>query len=148
MREIVLYTIGFTKHSARDFFEKLRATRISHLVDIRRDNVSQLAGFAKRDDLDYFTRTILGVPYTHQPILAPTSELRNAYRSREITWEEYAERYLTQIGKADLSALLVPEWLDRACLLCSEHTADRCHRRLAAEYLAERSSAPTQIVHL
>ena len=43
-----LYTIGFTKKSAEDFFELLSASGAVRLVDVRLKNVSQLAGFAKR----------------------------------------------------------------------------------------------------
>ena len=143
-----LYTIGFTKHTAQAFFEQLRAARVRRLIDVRRNNVSQLAGFAKRDDLAYFAKTILDVSYSEEPLLAPTSELRTAYRVGQLTWEGYAEAYLKQISQNDLRPWFEPERLDGACLLCSEHTAERCHRRLAAEYLARNCSAQVRIVHL
>jgi len=46
--KVVLYTIGFTKKNARQFFETLKTAGVKRLVDIRLNNQSQLAGFTKR----------------------------------------------------------------------------------------------------
>ena len=87
-------TIGFTKHSAREFFGILRAESVERLIDVRLNNVSQLAGIAKRDDLLYFLE-LHGIGYTHEPrLLAPTADLLKAYRNREITWDDYENRFL------------------------------------------------------
>ena len=128
-----ILTIGFTRTSARRFFERLSASRARVLVDVRLRNTAQLAGFAKRDDLAYFTQALCGIPYRHDLALAPTPELLDAYRASH-DWERYAAGFLAlmaerRIEQVDRAAL------DDACLLCSEHVADRCHRRLVAEYL-------------
>jgi len=130
-----LFTIGFTRKSAGEFFGLLRAAGVRRLVDIRLNNTSQMAGFTKREDLAFFTREILGANYTHETLLAPTSEILDAFR-KDGDWARYETAFRTL-----LVARQVAERLDRglfrdACLLCSEPTADRCHRRLATEHLA------------
>ncbi|MDP8923999.1 MAG: DUF488 domain-containing protein [Chloroflexota bacterium] len=132
-----VYTIGFTQRSAGAFFGALREAGIRRLLDVRLNNTSQLAGYAKRDDLAFFLRELCDAEYVHEPLLAPTQEVLDAYRKARGPWEDYAERFL-----ALLAERRVEEALDRAILagptvlLCSEPTADHCHRRLALEYLA------------
>lgn len=134
-----IHTIGFTRKSAREFFEILKAASIRRVVDVRRKNTSQLAGFAKKDDLAYLLEAILGADYLHLPELAPAEELLEAWKKKSIDWEAYEAAYL-----ADLASRNVAETLDRAvfsvpvALLCSEPEPDFCHRRLAAEHLASR----------
>ena len=82
-------TIGFTKHSAESFFSRLKNSGIEQLIDVRINNVSQLAGFAKRDDLRFFLDRICGASYLHQPLLAPTNELLKSYRDKEMSWVEF-----------------------------------------------------------
>ena len=132
-------TIGFTKHSARQFFGILKSEGIKRLIDVRLNNASQLAGFAKRDDLLYFLE-LHGIDYVHEPrLLAPTEDLLKAYRNREITWDDYETRFLDLIARRRIEAELRPElFLPRSVLLCSEHTAEHCHRRLIVEYLSNR----------
>ena len=129
-------TIGFTKHSAREFFGILKSEGVERLIDVRLNNVSQLAGFAKRDDLLYFLE-LHGIRYAHEPhLLAPTADLLKAYRNREITWDDYEKRYLDLIARRSIETELSPEFFyPRSALLCSEHTAVNCHRRLIVEYL-------------
>ncbi len=132
-----VYTIGFTRRSAAGFFGALRDAGIRRLLDVRLNNTSQLAGFAKRDDLEYFLRELCGAEYVHEPLLAPTQELLDAYRNTRGSWDAYAERFLALLREREVERIL-----DRALLagptvlLCSEPTADRCHRRLVLEYLA------------
>ena len=134
-----LYTIGFTKSSAEHFFGRLQQAGIRRLVDIRRNNTSTLAGFTKRDDLAFFLRTVrnLDIEYVHEPLLAPTPDLFTAIKGKQIGWDEYAARYTALIQERDVARAL-----DRATfegptvLLCSEATAEHCHRRLAAEHLS------------
>ena len=143
-----LYTIGFTKSSAEHFFERLRQASVKRLVDIRLHNTSTLAGFTKLHDLQYFLRTILGVAYVHQPMLAPAAQLLKAYQNKLVTWDDYTTQYLALIQSRGVGTKL-----DRAVfegptvLLCSEATADHCHRRLAAEYLSS-VWGDLEIVHL
>ena len=132
-----VYTIGFTQRSAAAFFGALRVAGVRRLLDVRLNNTSQLAGFAKRDDLEFFLSELCGAEYVHEPLLAPTQELLDGYRKARGSWDEYAERFL-----ALLKERRVEQVLDRSVLagptvlLCSEPTADRCHRRLVLEYLA------------
>jgi uncharacterized protein (DUF488 family) len=133
---MTLYTIGFTKKSAEEFFGLLRAAGVGHMLDIRLNPRSQLAGFANQRDLPYLLREILQCDYTHLPILAPGEELLADYRQNK-DWPQYEQRYARQLQRA--SAI---EQIDRklliavsCCLLCSEEKPDQCHRRLAAEYV-------------
>ncbi len=142
-----LFTIGFTKSSAEHFFARLQKAGVHRLVDIRLNNVSQLAGFAKRDDLAYFLKTICQIEYEHLPSLAPTKEILDAYKKKEISWAEYERRYLPLLESRQVEARLNRERLHNACFLCSEPTAGKCHRRLAAEYL-KRNLGDINITHL
>jgi uncharacterized protein (DUF488 family) len=143
-----LYTIGFTKSTAEHFFERLRLAGVRRLVDIRLNNTSTLAGFTKRDDLPYFLRTILDAEYLHEPLLAPAPELLKAYQGKQLSWDEYVPRYRAVIEERGVATAL-----DRTAfegptvLLCSEASADHCHRRLAAEYLS-RIWGGLEIAHL
>ncbi|MCY3786913.1 MAG: DUF488 domain-containing protein [bacterium] len=130
-------TIGFAGHSAAGFFGLLRAERVGRLIDVRLNNTGQLSGFAKRDDLRFFLDELCGAEYLHEPaLLAPTGELLKAYRGGEITWGEYADRFEGLLAARRVESELSPDLVGSAsALLCSEHTADRCHRRLVVEYL-------------
>jgi uncharacterized protein (DUF488 family) len=132
-------TIGFTKHSADSFFSRLRAANIEQLVDVRIHNVSQLAGFAKRDDLRFFLRELCGATYVHEPLLAPTDDLLRSYRDKEILWTEYEKRFLDLMDDRSIEDIVPRDlFATRTVLLCSEHTPEHCHRRLVAEYLNDR----------
>lgn len=135
---IETFTIGFTKKSAEAFFTKLREAGVKRLIDVRLNNVSQLAGFAKRDDLAYFLRAIGGIEYLHVPELAPTKEILDAYRKEGRDWEVYADAFLNLMEQRDISRSVGRDIIDGGCLLCSEHLPDHCHRRLVVEYLDER----------
>lgn len=142
-------TIGFTQSSAASFFGRIRDSGIPLVVDVRVHNRSQLAGFAKRDDLAYFLRELCGVDYLEEPVLAPEAQAVAAYRRREIAWTEFAARYRRLLDERHAI-----EQMDRtryeggAILLCSEPRADRCHRRLAAEYLAAHWQVPNEDIDL
>ena len=134
-----IYTIGFTKKRAEQFFDALKRAGIKRLIDIRLNNSSQLAGFAKQDDLAFFLREICGAEYIHQLILAPTKEILDGYKKNKLTWEEYERRF-----KSLLDERKVEEKIDRelfcvpTVLLCSEPKPEKCHRRLVAEYLRDK----------
>lgn len=144
-----IFTIGFTRTTAEDFFGRLKSHRVERLLDVRLNNRSQLAGFAKRDDLRYFLRELVGAEYEHAPLLAPTQEILDDYKKRkEMPWEEYEERFLTLIREREVENELRPEdFSRRTVLLCSESTPEHCHRRLVAEYLRDRWK-DVEIVHL
>jgi uncharacterized protein (DUF488 family) len=144
---MTLFTIGFTKTSAERFFTRLQRAGVVRLVDVRLHNVSQLAGFAKRDDLRYFAKIIGGIDYQHRPDLAPTEGLLGAYRTRGGAWPSYERGFLDLLRERRVEATLPRELLDGSCLLCSEDRPHHCHRRLVAEYLREKWG-DVAIVHL
>jgi uncharacterized protein (DUF488 family) len=137
MPEIRLFTIGFTKKSAQSFFSKIQIAGVTKLIDIRLNNVSQLAGFTKRDDLIYFLRVICNCRYNHMPILAPTKDILDAYKGKKIDWDEYVRRFSSLIRERRIENEISAEELNNACLLCSEPSPEQCHRRLVAEYFNE-----------
>jgi uncharacterized protein (DUF488 family) len=143
-----IYTTGFTKKTAEQFFGPLREAGIKRLVDVRLNNTSQLAAFAKRDDLKFFLREICRADYVHEPLLAPTQVMLDAYKKAKGSWEEYEKQFL-----ALLTERKVEECVDRklfevpAVLLCSETTSEHCHRRLVAEYLQSKWG-DLKIIHL
>ncbi len=142
-----LMTIGFTKKSARQFFETLRTAGVKRVADVRLHNVSQLAGFAKRKDLEYFLETICGIDYVHVPDLAPTPELLDAFKKHRGTWQAYEDGFLDLMARRRVEKAIDPELLEDACLLCSEDKPHHCHRRLVAEYL-KRHWVDVEIQHL
>jgi uncharacterized protein (DUF488 family) len=145
--QIKVFTIGFAGKRAEDFFKTLKQSGVRRLVDIRLNNSSQLAGFTKRRDLEYFLRVIAGIGYAHEPDFAPTKDILDDYKKKRIDWGEYEKLYRRLLAERRPAEKLRPEDFNCACLLCSEPTADRCHRRLAAEYLCDAWSN-VAIIHL
>ena len=141
-----LYTIGFTKHSAERFFEELKENRVKRVIDIRINKTSQLAGFAKGQDLPYLLKATGGIDYVSHSELAPTKQLLKEYRSKEIGWEEFEARYRQQIEETQAIKGLDKAEFEDACLLCSEEGPAKCHRRLLAEELEKHWGA--EIIHL
>ena len=134
-----IFTIGFTKKSAETFFSRLQNAGVKRLVDVRLNNVSQLAGFAKRDDLRYFTKVICGIEYIHLPELAPTAEILDPYKKQKKSdWDLYERQFLELMRSRQIEDNIPPEVVDGGCLLCSEEQPHHCHRRLVAEYLSEK----------
>lgn len=144
---IKLYTIGFTKKTANQFFELLIKHQVSKLVDIRINNVSQLAGFAKGTDLEYFVNQILKIPYIHIKDFAPTKELLKDYQGGKINWLEYQKIYNQLIEKRNIILKYNINQFNNACFLCSEELPNECHRRLLVEYFKEKIG-DIEIVHL
>lgn len=143
-----IYTIGFTQKSARQFFDLLKANGIRRLIDVRLSNSGQLAGFTKAADLAYFLREICDAEYVHEPRLAPTKELLSNYRSGKCTWTEYEEIFNGLMTERQIAANISQSLFEvPAVMLCSEATADQCHRRLVAEYL-QRHWGDVTIQHL
>lgn len=132
-----VFTIGFTKKSARKFFGLVRDSGASRIVDVRLNNVSQLAGFAKRDDLAYFLDAICGMGYVHLPDLAPTQEMLDAYKKGGGSWAAYEAQFLDLMNQRRIEHTTPRELVEDGCLLCSEDQPHNCHRRLVAEYLQE-----------
>ncbi len=145
---ITLYTIGFTKKSAERFFGLLRDNGVKQLVDVRINNSSQLAGFAKGKDLEFFVNEICHIPYQHIVDFAPTKELLDQWHKNEVTWTEYEEIYTKMLKDREIVKKYGVKSFDGACFLCSEDTPEQCHRRLLAEYMKEHSKEEVRIVHL
>jgi Uncharacterized conserved protein len=144
---IKLYTIGFTEKSAESFFKLLQKAGVKKILDVRINNISQLAGFAKGKDLEYFVKEIIGADYEHNTDLAPTKELLKGYRDKIVSWEQYEKEYISILDKRNILKKIDFDKLNGVCLLCSEHKPDMCHRRLLAEYLQKRNKE-IEIVHL
>lgn len=133
-----IFTIGFTKKRAEKFFSILKRAGVKRIVDIRLNNVSQLAGFAKRDDLSYFLKTICNISYVHMPELAPTKEILTQFKKNKGSWSAYKKSFLTLIAKRDIDNKFRDLIKDGDCFLCSEDTPENCHRSLVAEHLNEK----------
>lgn len=143
-----IYTIGFTQTTAEHFFSRLSRARIERLLDVRLNNSSQLAGFAKAKDLPYFLGELVGAGYQHEPLLAPTQDLLDEYKKRKGDWASYERAFLALMTERRIADTLAPADFEyRTALLCSEATAEHCHRRLVAEHLAMHWPA-VEIVHL
>ena len=133
-----IFTIGFTKKSAESFFTKLQRAGVKRLIDIRLNNVSQLAGFAKRDDLRYFAKAICNIDYVYLQDLAPSKEILEEYKKNKGDWRVYERQFLDLMKIRRIENKVSRELLDGGCLLCSEDKPQHCHRRLVAEYLKEK----------
>ena len=144
---IKLFTIGFTEKSAESFFNLLTINNVKKIVDTRINNVSQLSGYAKGNDLKFFAKSIGNIEYEHKINLAPTKELLSRYRDKKISWADYEIEYLNLLDSRKISQKMDIEKLHENCLLCSEHTPEKCHRRLLAEYL-KQTNTNIDIVHL
>jgi len=145
---VKIYTIGFTKKSAERFFELLKGNHIDRLIDVRLNPKGQLSGFAKKDDLAYFLRELVDCEYHHFDFLAPSEHILKTYR-KDKDWGRYERQFETLMDERDVLKELDPAFFTEksCCLLCSEDTPDKCHRRLVAERLA-RIWPDVEIVHL
>lgn len=142
------FTIGFTQKGAQKFFTLLRASHVNHLIDVRLNNISQLAGFAKRDDLKYFLRELCGISYLHEPDLAPTKQILDAYKKGNMPWEKYEDEFLALLAKRNIERIARDLPLEHGCLLCSEHQPHHCHRRLVVEYINNTTDLSIRVKHL
>lgn len=133
-----VFTIGFTKTSAEGFFNRLQKAGVKKVLDVRLNNVSQLAGFAKKEDLRYFLKAIGGIDYAHEPLLAPTQEMLDAYKKDGGDWADYEKRFLALMVERRIEQKVQRSALEGACLLCSEDKPQHCHRRLVVEYLKQK----------
>lgn len=145
---IEVATIGFTKSNAEAFFERLLKAGVRKVVGVRLHNTSQLAGFAKSDDLKYLLNKIGSIQYVHNPLLAPTDEMLRSYKKEKGAWADYESKFLGLMASRNIERKLTPQSLEGACLLCSEATAHHCHRRLVCEYLNEKWQGKLSVRHL
>jgi uncharacterized protein (DUF488 family) len=143
-----IYTVGFTKKTAAQFFGSLRQANIQRLVDVRLNNSSQLAGFAKKDDLPFFLNEICHIEYQHEPLLAPTQDMLDAYKKQKGSWLDYQQHFLALMRDRRVEERINPKLFEiPTVLLCSEATAEHCHRRLVLEYLQEKWGN-LEIIHI
>ena len=141
-----IFTIGFTKTTAENFFSRLKSSGARKIIDVRLNNSSQLAGFAKRDDLKYFAKAICGIDYQHLPSFAPSPDIFDEYKKQRGSWLDYEKKFLDLMARRRIEKI-DREQLEGGCLLCSEDKPHHCHRRLVAEYLKEKWS-DIEIEHL
>jgi uncharacterized protein (DUF488 family) len=135
---VEIYTIGFTQTNARDFFGRLIEAGVRRVIDVRLNNSSQLAGFAKRDDLAFFVEALCDAEYVHEPRLAPTQELLDGFKKHKGAWNDYEEGFNTLLRERRIEDVLAPEFFaGPSVLLCSEATPEHCHRRLIVDYLQQ-----------
>jgi uncharacterized protein (DUF488 family) len=138
-----IYTIGFTKKTAQSFFEICKINKIDFLIDIRLKNISQLSGFAKYPDIQYFLNQICGIHYIHDICLAPTEEILKKYKGKEITWDEYVCKFQQEMNQREISNYIINKYAiliqkkKNLCLLCSEAIPENCHRSLIAKYFSD-----------
>jgi len=142
-----LFTIGFTKKNAENFFETLREAKVKRVIDVRLNNISQLAGFSKRDDLKYFLQKICNIEYVHLSLLAPDQRMLDAYRKDGGTWVDYEIAFNRLMAQRNIGASLPVSILDGSCLLCSEEKPDFCHRRLVSD-IAQHLYPELEVRHL
>lgn len=143
-----IFTIGFTKKTAEHFFKVLSKSGVKTVIDTRLNNASQLAGFAKRKDLEYFLKTIGNIDYIHVLDFAPTKDILDDYKKKIIDWNTYENKFNSLIVQRQIESKLEPQILDHACLLCSEAKPHHCHRRLVAEYFQQKLTDVVKIHHL
>lgn len=143
-----IYTIGFTKKNAERFFNLIKANNVSTLIDVRLNNISQLAGYAKKDDLKFFLKEICQTEYLHMPDLAPTKNILDSYKKGLSSWEIYEYEFMNLMAKRNIEKIIDKSILNNGCLLCSEHEPHFCHRRLVVEYLNKTTNLNLNVGHL
>lgn len=144
-----VFTIGFTKKTAGEFFEKLKQSGAKRIVDVRLNNVSQLAGFAKKKDLIYFLKEIANMDYVHLPDMAPTKNILDEYKKNKGDWSLYEKKFNQLMENRAIEKQNIKNIIHEGCLLCSEHEPDYCHRRLVIDYLKKKWSNETlHVTHL
>ncbi|MCC6680695.1 MAG: DUF488 domain-containing protein [Phycisphaeraceae bacterium] len=137
---VQLFTIGFAQTSAEHFFELLRGAGVKRIIDVRLNNTSQLAGFTKKEDLQFFLHEVAGIDYVHVPELAPTQGILDAYKKHKGSWAAYEREFNALMAKREVENVILRETAHLGCLLCSEKEPHHCHRRLVAEHLQKHWS--------
>lgn len=143
-----VFTIGFTKKTAKEFFDLLKKESVITVLDVRLNTTSQLSGFAKQKDLKFFLQELCGTEYVHLPDWAPTKDILNAYKKKEISWESYEDKFLNLMARRLIEKDVNSDLIQNSCLLCSEHEPHQCHRRLVVEYLNENTGLNLKVKHL
>ena len=132
-----LFTIGFTGKTAEEFFDLLRRAGVEAVIDVRQNRTGQLSAFAKHPDLAYFLKETAGIAYRHEPLLAPTPEVRKKYQTDK-NWDSYQASFLELLRARGVpETLATAEWPAKIAFLCTEPGPEKCHRRLVADVLAK-----------
>jgi uncharacterized protein (DUF488 family) len=132
-----IYTIGFAGKTAEQFFTLLKNAGVQKLIDVRENRIGQLSGFAKYPDLAFFLDRIASITYSHEPRLAPSPEIRAAYRSTG-DWAAYESAFRQLMLDRNIPKGLDPgEFNSTVAFLCSEPEPEKCHRRIVAEILSQ-----------
>jgi len=145
-----ILTIGSNRKSAETFFELLRKNNVTYILDVRLKNTSQLAGFAKGNDLEYFAAKILGIGYRHDVRFAPDEGLFEKRKANELNMDQFASRFQEILDRRNIKGVLLEEYadtIDGLCLLCSEEDHRECHRSVVADFVAEVFGG-TEVVNL
>lgn len=147
---MTLYTIGFTQKTAEHFFGLIKTNHIELLVDIRLNNKSQLAGFSKGEDLRFFLNEICNCKYEHCVEYAPTKDILDRYKKGKIDWSQYVSEYIPLMGSRKAPEKFLSKFsnIKNICLLCSEPTPERCHRRLLAEMIEKAAPNDISVIHI
>lgn len=134
-----IFTIGFTKKTAQYFFELLIKNNVSTVLDIRRNNTSQLSGFSKYPDIEFFLKELCSINYMSDIKFAPTEQILKDYKSKKITWDEYIIQFNKLMKASKIEDYIAKEYCsyDNICLLCSEEKPNKCHRSLVAGYFSD-----------
>lgn len=134
-----VFTIGFTKKTAEEFFSLLENHEVRKIIDVRLYNSSQLLGFSKYPDIKFFTERILGIDYVQDLKFAPTERILDSYKKKYIDWRGYEEAFAALMAKRNIDDYIKKNYADETnfCLLCTEQSPLTCHRRLVAEKIAE-----------
>lgn len=144
---INLFNIGFTQKTAEEFFGILKKNKIDCLVDIRLNPNGQLSRFAFEKDLPFFLDKLAdGCKYVHRVDLAPQNELLKEVRTKGSAmskdyklFEKEFNQYLEKKSKIKNFVEQFKEY-ENVVLLCSEHTTEKCHRRLVSNMLLNKFS--------
>lgn len=142
---INLFNIGFTQKSAEEFFGILKKNKIECLVDIRLNPNGQLSRFAFEKDLPFFLNNLGdGCKYAHRVDLAPQNELLKEVRTKGSAmskdyklFEKEFNEYLEKKSKIGNFVEQFKKY-QNVVLLCSEHTTEKCHRRLVSNMLLNK----------
>ena len=147
MRKI--FTIGFTRKTAEEFFETLKKNGVKKIVDVRLNNTSQILGFSKSYDMKYFARVILNGEYFHDRKFAPSEKILVRYKKGVISWDDYEKEFAELMKYRDIDTYIADKYADAEnyCLLCTEVSPENCHRRLVAEKIRD-VLGDVEIIHL
>ena len=144
-----IFTIGFTRKTAEEFFTMLEDNGVRKVIDVRLNNTSQILGFSKYPDIEYFLRKILDVEYFHDRKFAPSEKILTRYKKNIIGWDDYEKEFAELMDYRDIETYIADNYSaqENYCLLCSEVSPENCHRRLVAEKIREVLE-DIKIIHL